>query len=210
MTSDDTTNKNEGSEPETGCRAEIAEANFRTSEARYRRLFEAALDGILILNFETGQIEDVNPFLINMLGYSHKEFLGKKLWEIGAFADLPESKEMFSKLQTQGYVRYEDLPLTTKTGTSIDVEFISNSYDCEGVKVIQCNIRDIRYRISAEKIQARQLKEIKNTVLSAVELAMEIGELRDPYTVGHERNVACIAVAIGKELGVTEGMLESL
>ena len=119
---------------------------LRASESRYRRLFETARDGILLLNADTAQIEDVNPYLIEMLGYSHEEFLGRKLWQVGAFADRAESMEMFAQLQATGYVRYEDLPLKTKAGLIIEVEFVSNSYDCEGVKVIQCNIRNISDR----------------------------------------------------------------
>jgi len=130
----------------------INEINLlRVSESRYRRLFETALDGILLLNADTAQIEDVNPYLIAMLGYSHVEFLGKKLWEVGPFADIAQSKEMFSKIQTEGRVRYDNLPLRTITGTLVQVEFISNIYDCAGVKVIQCNIRDITDRKRAEK-----------------------------------------------------------
>ena len=119
---------------------------LQVSESRYRRLFETAQDGILLLNAETAQIEDVNPYLINMLGYTHTEFLGKKLWEVGSFSDITQSKEMFEVLQTQGYVRYNDLPLKTKAGSEIAVEFISNTYDCAGIKVIQCNIRNISER----------------------------------------------------------------
>lgn len=121
-------------------------AALQASEARYRRLFEAAQDGILLLNANTGQIEDVNPFLTQLLGYSHAEFLGKKIWEVGCFADVAQNKDMFAELQTRGYVRYDDLPLKTRSGTQVAVEFISNSYDCNGVKVIQCNIRDITER----------------------------------------------------------------
>ena len=124
--------------------------SLRVSESRYRRLFEAAQDGILLLNAETAQIEDVNPYLIRMLGYSHAELLGRKLWEVGLFSDRAESKNMFAELQTVGYVRYENMPLKTKAGARIDVEFVSNSYDCEGTKVIQCNIRDITERMAAE------------------------------------------------------------
>ena len=132
----------------------LAREALRVSESRYRRLFETARDGILLLNADTAQIEDVNPYLIKMLGYTHEEFLGKKLWEVGSFADMAESKEMFLELQTVGYVRYDDLPLKTKTGLRVQVEFVSNSYDCEGIKVIQCNIRDITERKSADaKIQ---------------------------------------------------------
>jgi PAS domain S-box-containing protein len=129
---------------------DVLSVALRVSESRYRRLFETAQDGILILNAKTAQIEDVNPYLIDMLGYSHAEFLGKKLWEVGPFADRTESKEMFEQLQATGYVRYKDLPLKTKAGAIIPVEFVSNSYDCEGVKVIQCNLRNITDRKVAE------------------------------------------------------------
>lgn len=130
--------------------ADIHQEALRISESRYRRLFETAQDGILLLNAATAQIEDVNPFLIALLGFTHAEFLGKKLWEVGPFADIQESKEMFAELQSRGFVRYEDLPLITKAGVHIQVEFVSNSYDCEGLKVIQCNIRDITERKAAE------------------------------------------------------------
>jgi diguanylate cyclase (GGDEF)-like protein/PAS domain S-box-containing protein len=135
----------------------ISEA-LRISESRYRRLFETALDGVLLLNAETAQIEDVNPYLIDMLGYSHAEFLGKKLWEVGPFIDMMESKEMFAELQEKGHVRYEDLPLKTKAGALIAVEFVSNSYDCEGIKVIQCNIRNITERKVAEAKTHRHMQ----------------------------------------------------
>ena len=81
------------------------------SELRYRRLFEAAQDGILILDAESGMITDVNPFLIKMLGYSRKEFVEKKLWEVGAFRDVEASQQAFEALQKNEYIRYEDLPL---------------------------------------------------------------------------------------------------
>ena len=117
--------------------------NLKDSELRYRRLFEAAQDGILILDAKTGMIEDVNPYLIKMLGYSREEFMKKKLWEVGAFKDIEASKEAFEALQENEYIRYEDLPLKTKDGRLIQVEFVSNVYLVGDEKVIQCNIRDI-------------------------------------------------------------------
>src|SRR5512140_3664939 len=123
---------------------------IRTSELRYRRLFEAAQDGILILNAETGAITDVNPFLIKMLGYSREEFVEKKLWEVGAFRDIEASQEAFEALQKNEYIRYEDLPLRAKNGRLADVEFVSNVYLVDGEKVIQCNIRDITDRKQAQ------------------------------------------------------------
>jgi PAS domain S-box-containing protein len=121
------------------------------SEARYRRLFETARDGILILDAKTGLITDVNPFLIKLLDYSLDEFIGKALWEIGLFRDIEASKSAFRELLSKRYVRYEDLPLKTKAGLSISVEFVSNVYRVNRRTVIQCNVRDITARKRAER-----------------------------------------------------------
>ena len=100
----------------------------------------------MLLNADTGQIEDANPHPIKMLDYMHAEFLVKKLWKVGPFADIKDSKDVFAHLQTKGYVRYDDLPLKFRTGVLIAVEFVSNAYDCEGIEVIQCNVRNITKR----------------------------------------------------------------
>ena len=120
-----------------------AEETLAASETRYRRLFESAQDGILILDGLNGEITDVNPFLTNMLGYSKEELLSKKLWDIGFFSDNAASRQVFQELQDKGYVRYKDLPLRTKNGRPIYVEFVCNVYPIDGENVIQCNIRDI-------------------------------------------------------------------
>ena len=127
-----------------------AEDAVSVSEIRYRRLFEAARDGILILDADSGQIVDVNPFIKEVLGYSHEELLDKKLWEIGVFKNIAASKEAFLELQNKGYVRFENMPLETKDGRRIAVEFISNVYSVDHKKVIQCNIRNITDRVRAE------------------------------------------------------------
>ena len=139
-------------------RIKRAEEALRASEVRYRRLFETAQDGILILDVDTGEIHDVNPFLTNMLGYTREEMLGKKLWELGAFKDIEASKAAYAELQRTGYVRYEDLPLKTKDGRDIAVEFVSNVYLINNHKVIQCNIRDITQRKQLqEKLESMSL-----------------------------------------------------
>jgi diguanylate cyclase (GGDEF)-like protein/PAS domain S-box-containing protein len=132
------------------------EQDVQASETRYRRLFESAQDGILILEAETGKIIDVNPFMIEILGYARGEFLGKQLWEIGLFKDIAANKIAFERLQKEKYIRYEHLPLSTKDGKPRDVEFVSNVYLANGNAVIQCNIRDITER----KRQERELVNI--------------------------------------------------
>jgi PAS domain S-box-containing protein/putative nucleotidyltransferase with HDIG domain len=123
---------------------------IRKSELRYRRLFESAQDGILILDAGTGAINDVNPYLIDMLGYSREEFVEKKLWEVGAFKDIKASRNAFLALQKKEFIRYENLPLKTKDGRLVQVEFVSNVYLVGDEKVIQCNVRDISARKQAE------------------------------------------------------------
>ena len=132
----------------------IGEA-LQDSEKRYRRLFESAKDGILILDADTGKVVDVNPFLMQLLGYSYDEFCGKYIWEIGAFKDIAASKDAFNILQENEYIRYEDLPLETKNGQPVAVEFVSNVYLVDHSKVIQCNIRDItaHKRAKAERMR---------------------------------------------------------
>jgi diguanylate cyclase (GGDEF)-like protein/PAS domain S-box-containing protein len=128
----------------------ISMQSLKESEIRYRRLFEAAQDGILILDAETGMIDDVNPYLINMLGIPRKEFVSKKLWEVGAFKDIKASKDAFKVLQKKKYIRYKNLPLKAKGGELIQVEFVSNVYWAGGKQVIQCNIRNITDRKKVE------------------------------------------------------------
>ena len=139
-----------------------AEAALRASETRYRRLFESAKDGILILDADTGQVVDANPFLISLLGYTHADLLGKALWDLGPFKDVAVSRTAFRELQEKDYVRYEDLPLETRDGRLISVEFVSNVYLVGPTKVVQCNIRDIteRKRREAEHKKLEQQLQV--------------------------------------------------
>jgi PAS domain S-box-containing protein len=129
------------------------------SELRYRRLFETAQDGILILDAGTGQVVDANPFMKDLLGYSQEEFLGRKLWEIGPFKGEDASKSAFVELQVNDRLHYEGLPLETKDGRRVEVEFISSAYLVDKTRLIQCNIRDITERMRVNKELAFQVEE---------------------------------------------------
>ena len=130
------------------------------SEVQYRRLFEAAHDGILIVDAQTGKVMDVNPFLVNLLGLSREYFLTRTLWELGFSSDAIANGANFVELQQKGYIRYEDMPLETVDGRSIDVEFVSNIYEVNGSKVIQCNIRDISARTLTQRKLARVIARL--------------------------------------------------
>jgi PAS domain S-box-containing protein len=166
---------------------------LRISELRYRRLFETAQDGILILDANSGEIMDVNPFLIDLLDYPFEDLRGRKLWEIGQFQDTAANRSAFETLQQNGYIRYENLPLRRRDGKQIQVEFVSNVYWVETDKVIQCNIRDITTR--AEK------RIDTDSQLAALELA---NSTKDAWLIAHSQNLRTPLTAMASMLGLME------
>jgi PAS domain S-box-containing protein len=162
------------------------------SELRYRSLFETAQDGILILNALTGDITDANPFLINMLGYSKQELLGKKLWEIGFIKDSTAGLQVFQILQKKGYARYEDLLLETRDRKPMQVEFVSNLLTVNGHKVIQCNIRDITERKRTEE-------ELKITESASTEKVLVFGDLEIDLSARRVQTKGCEVRLTGTE-----------
>lgn len=125
--------------------------SLRNSERNYRRLFESAQDAILILDADSGRITDANPFLLELLGFSIAEVMGKTVGELSPFKDIMPNQVMLERLQDEGYVKYNDLPLETRDGRQIAVEFVSNVYEAGDQLVIQCNIRDITERKRSEQ-----------------------------------------------------------
>src|SRR5690242_2061730 len=182
-----------------------AQSRLRVSELRYRRLFEAARDGILILDAVTLKITDVNPFMTELLGYSHAEFLGKELWEIGLFSDKEASQAAFKELQGTGYLRYEDLPLQATNGKLRDVEFVSNVYEEDRHQVIQCNIRDITDRKRAERERSLLLAVAQ----SARAEADSANDVKDEFlaTLSHELRTPLTSI-VGWSHLLTDGRLD--
>ena len=160
-----------------------ADSALRDSELRFRRLFQTARDGILILDANGGTIIDANPYMCGLLGYELHDFVGKELWEIGLFRDKEANRQAYRELREYGYIRYEHLPLKTKGGDEVEVEFVSNLYTMGDRRVAQCNIRDITERSRMErqaKAQAAALADLHRRKDEF--LAMLSHELRNPLS----------------------------
>ncbi len=158
-----------------------AQEALRHAEVRYRRLFQTAKDGILILDAHTGKIIDANAFMEGLVGLETGELLGKQLHEIGMFKDTEENKAAFRELQHARYIRYEHLPVQNRNGGTVEVEFIANVY-LEGERLVaQCNVRDISDRVRLEERVAQQALSLADEARSKDQfLAMLSHELRNP------------------------------
>ena len=186
------------------------ESNVAESELRYRRLFETAQDGILILDFDSGLIKDANPFITNLLGYTHEELIDQELWEIGFIIDKTMALKAFTTIQEKGYVRYENLPLRHKNGDIREVEFVSNAYHVGGNKVIQCNIRDIteKKKLEEENLKFQHLMSV--SLHQMIETLANVIVARDSYTAGHQKRVANLASAIAAKLNLPLHTIEGI
>lgn len=177
---------------------------------RYTRLFEAAQDGILILDYPEARIEDANPYICNLIGYSREELLGKQIWELGLISDKAKADVVQETLIKTGYIRYEDINLLTKNGIKIPVEFICNAYPIDGSTVIQCNIREISARKEAESALALEQAKLAKQMYDTIDSLSNVIEARDPYTAGHQMRVTHLAVAIAHEMKLSPFVIDGL
>ena len=155
---------------------------IRQSETRYRRLFEEANDGIIIIDPKTERITDTNPFMAKLLGYSREEFLGKRFFEIGLFKGQSENDDVFKELKAKGSIHYDCLTVFDKNGRHLEIELSGNLYRENGHKLIQCNIRDITVRKFEEKM-FRQQRLLEEESLKKEFIADIAHEFRTPLTI---------------------------
>ena len=136
------------------------EDQLKESESRYRRIFETATDGIVLLEKCEGHIVHANPAAEKMLGYSEAEYIGKMLQDIGVPIDINDFPMIMESLNKSGILNYEDVPIKSKTGQ----EIYADVYMVDRAKLAQCNIRDVSERKLAEKILKEEKKFIENAL----------------------------------------------
>lgn len=161
-------------------------ATLCASEIRYRRLFEAAENGIILIDPATCCITDANPFIVRLLGYQRDEFLSRKLFEIGLFHDQDAAEAAFLLLGEKQQIRYDRLPMKAKDGAIHEVEVVANIYDEDGRAVVQCNIRDIAERKRGEDASRRNEARLQAIIVQATAGIAEM-DLNGKFTLVNER-----------------------
>jgi len=182
--------------------------NMNASEARYRRLFEASRDGILILEAETGRIVDVNPYFLKLTGYKSEEILDAYIWETGPFKDTALSKNSFEALLTEKYIRYEEFSLTARNGRKINVEFVINVYGAGGQKFIQCNIRDVTTRKQAVK-RIMEQRATLNAILESADFPIFSIDREYRYTAFNHAHADVMKSIYGADIHLGDNLIEN-
>lgn len=175
-----------------------AQQRLVESELRYRRLFETARDGIVLLDQESGRITDVNPALTEMIDLAPSQLLGRTLWELEPFRNNPSCQHVLDELRQQDHVRFDNWILETGRGTSVNVEVNGNLYQADARKVVQCNLRDITDRKEAEaRIRYMALHDaltgLPNRILLEDKLTTAIAQARR-----HDEQVAVIMLDLDR------------
>jgi PAS domain S-box-containing protein len=188
-----------------------AERELVESEARFRGLVDQSLAGIYII--QDGRFVYVNPRLAQILGYdSCEELIGRD----ALLAVVEEDRDMVAETMSrriQGDSSAEshlNFHAIRKDGSVVDVGVHGAPANHAGRPAIVGLMQDISEKKRADEEIQRYIEQLKTAFMSTVEVATIISEMRDPYTAGHERRVAEIAVAIGAELGFDARQLEGL
>ena len=100
-------------------------------------------EGILVLDAERAVIEEANPFVTEILGYSREELLGRSFLDLCVPGDRTKGASLFETVRRDGYARCTGLPLRMRNGASVFAEIVGNSYRVDDRNVIQLDIRVI-------------------------------------------------------------------
>jgi len=176
------------------------------SEERYRRLFETASDGIVLLEKHEGKITHANPATEKMLGYTRKESIGHKLRDIGVLLDMDDFQTLMQNLNESGIINYTDVLMKTKSGQHISADI----YLVDRATLVQCNIRDITERKHAEEEILQTLERLRKAVGATIQVLVSAVEARDPYTAGHQIRSATLASTIAAEMGLSQEKIEGI
>ncbi len=143
-----------------------AEKDLKESEARYKALFEASADGIIIADMEDRQFKFVNPAMCKMFGYSEKEFMKLGVKDIHPQEDLEHVNSEFEAQAKGEKTLAQNLPCLRKDGTIVHTDISSTACVIDGKKCMVGFFRDISERERAKKVETALYKISEATTLT--------------------------------------------
>jgi diguanylate cyclase (GGDEF)-like protein/PAS domain S-box-containing protein len=177
-----------------------SEALRRAGEKRFRDIFESATEGILIQDAATSVIDDVNPRLCEMFGYSREELLERDIFQLSAAspADVLERRAAIAATEGSQPIEFEWL-FRGKSGREFWCDMSSRHIaNFDGRPVFLSMIRDI-----TERRQARDAIAYRDRILHAVTLSTAELVRASSLTA----SMTTLLKSVGEELGVDRLMV---
>ena len=127
----------------------------------------------MLIHKTEGVILNSNESIQELLGYSHRELSKMKLWDIGVTKDHKDFSETLSRLEKDGVIHYEDVPVNAKNGSRINAEV----FLVDKAKVMQCNIRDITESKKVQDEIKEKMEDLERFSKFAVDRELKMEEL---------------------------------
>ncbi|MBN2018334.1 MAG: PAS domain S-box protein [Candidatus Cloacimonetes bacterium] len=187
-----------------------AEAALEEQKVYFERLFESAPEAIIVAD-NNGFILQINNAFSELFQYTIDEIKGKHIDELITPEELLQEAEKSTQQLTQGIDISFETKRIAKDGTMIDVSVLGAPIIIDGEQIAVYGIyRDIGDRKRAEDELKESYERLQKLIEDTVNVLANVVELRDPYTAGHQHNVAQLGIAIAKEMGCSEDMLEGI
>ena len=182
------------------------EQALQTSEERFRRAFETAKDGILLVDKISGLILNSNQAAQDFLGISLKDIQKSKLWKFGFIKDEKDFRKATIQLEEKGSIDFHDTWIKTRDGK----ELTADVYLMDKAKVIQCCLRDITERNKADEMLQETMAHLRRAIETTIQVLVQAVEVRDPYTAGHQKRVSNLARLIATEMKFSIEKIEGI
>lgn len=188
------------------------EESLRASEERFKRYFELGLIGMVLSSPTKGTLE-VNDEACKMVGYDREEMLSMSWTQVTHPEDLPKNLELANRLlagEIDGYTY--DKRFIRKDGKII---YATISAKCVrgpdgSIDYIISLMQDITKRKKAEEKIGATLRNLRKAMRGTIQAIVQVVEVRDPFTAGHQRRVADLARSIATEMGLAPNVIEGL